>query len=206
MNSSQHTKIIIMKRFLLLSSCLLTFLQIQAQSPSYVDFEWDVFRFGYALSSSDTDSGGLQFGGEVRYNATDNFSLGFGGNGTVFGTDFDGNVDVGVSGSSLILGDFYMSNTSATRGFLGVGLGLFSTGTVTISDGGVDEVVRGTTGFGVAPRAGFELNHIRLLGQYNITFKEGHSNYFGITVALTLWGGYKGNHSNNDNNNNNVRM
>lgn len=194
-----------MQRFLLPLFFLISLSQMQAQSPSYVDFEWDVFRFGYALSSQDGQDGGLQFGGEIRYNATDHFSLGIGTNGTVFGTDFDNNVDVGVSGSSLLLGDFYFSNTSPTRAFLGMGVGLYTTGTVTIDNNGIEDVVKGTTGSGIAPRFGYEFGHIRLLGQYNWTFKEGHSNYFGISVALTLWGGYRG-ETRRDEDDFNVRM
>jgi len=184
-----------MKGLLLSTTFFLCTFSLIAQSPSYVDFEWDILRFGYSLSSADNQSGGLSFGGELRYNATDHFSLGLAGDGTVFGTDFDEDADLGISGSSLITGDFYLRGDSPTRAFLGVGVGIFRTGTLTIRNNGVDDIIEGTSGFGVAPRAGFEFGHIRLQGQYNWTFKEGHSNYFNLTVALTLWGGYKGDRS-----------
>ncbi len=174
--------------FLLMSSATMSF----AQSPSYVDFEWDVLRFGYVIPvSSDQATGGATFGGELRYNATDRFSIGIGGAFTAFGSNFD-EQEFGISGSSLLYGDYYFADDSATRPFAGLGLGLFSSGTITTDVNGVEEVIDGGTGFGFAPRIGYEFGHIRLQGQYNITFGEGQSDYFGVTVALTLWGGYKG--------------
>ncbi len=165
---------------------------LQAQSPSYVDFEWDVLRFGYVAPSGGEVSGGFAFGGELRYNATDNFSIGIGGDGALFGDNLGEDGDFGVAASSLLFGDFYFSSTSATRPFVGIGMGRYRTGTLTIVNGNVEEVIDGISGFGFAPRVGYEFGHVRLLGQYNITTKEGMSNYFGITVGLTLWGGYKG--------------
>ncbi len=182
-----------MKRLSLAVTMIFSSLLMFGQAPSYVDFEWDVFRFGYAVPLDGDVDGGLAFGGELRYNATDNFSIGIGGDGAIFGGDFGAaNTDFGITGASLLLGDYYFSNTSGQRGFAGIGLGLFSTGTVTVTNNNVEEVIKGTTGFGLAPRIGYEFNHVRLQGQYNLTLKEGQSNYFGVTVALTLWGGYNG--------------
>ncbi len=182
-----------MKRLSLAVTMLFCFNLMFSQSPSYVDFEWDIFRFGYALPLGGEADGGLAFGGELRYNATDNFSIGIGGNGAVFGGDIGASeTDFGITGASLLLGDYYFSNTSGQRAFAGVGIGLYSTGTVTVVNNNVEEIIEGSTGVGLAPRVGYEFNHIRLQGQYNLTFKEGQSNYFGVTVALTLWGGYKG--------------
>jgi len=168
-----------------------------AQSPSYVDFEWDVLRFGYAASSADAVSGGLSFGTEVRYNATDRFSIGLGTDGYVFGTDFDGDADLGVSSSSMIYGDYYLRGDSPQRGFVGLGFGMINTGTLTIRNGNVDETVDGVSGLGIAPRIGYEFGHVRLQGVYNLALKKEQSNYFGLSVALTLWGGYKGDSASN---------
>ena len=177
---------------ILASSFILS--SVSAQSPSYVDFEWDIFKFGYVIpTSSSSESGGFAFGGELRYNATDNFSIGLTGQGAVFGTDLGPNVDLGASVSSLMVGDYYLRNDSGTRAFLGAGLGLFSTGTITVVNNNVEDFIDGTTGFGVAPRVGYEFGHVRLQGQYNLTFKDGHPNYLELTLALTLWGGFVGN-------------
>jgi len=168
-----------------------------AQSPSYVNFEWDVLRFGYSANFQSGESGGLSFGGELRYNATDHFSIGISAEGNILDIDIDdNNGEVGIGSSTLLSGDFYFRNDSPSRAFLGLGLGNFRSDSVTIIDGSTTEIIEGTSGLGIASRAGFEFGHIRLQGQYNITLAEGHADYFSLTVALTLWGGYKGGHAN----------
>ena len=181
-----------MKKIITLAFSLFTLFQVHGQSPNYVDFEWDILKFGYVIPTSGDIDGGLTFGGEVRYNASDNFSIGLAGNGAVFGSDFGDNVDLGVSGSSLMVGDYYLKNNSSTRAFVGMGLGLYSTGTLTIRNGNAEEIIDGNSGFGIAPRGGYEFGHVRLQGQYNLTLQDGHEDYFELTLALTLWGGYKG--------------
>ena len=183
------------KLFSLVFFSLLT-LGLFAQSPSYVDFEWDILRFGYAASSADAVSGGFSFGGEVRYNATDRFSIGIGGDAYVFGTDFDDDADIEASSSSMLFGDYYLTGDSPQRAFFGLGIGMISTGTITIRNGNFEDTIDGETGLGLAPRGGYEFGHVRLQGVFNIALKEEQSNYFGISVALTLWGGYKGMDSN----------
>ena len=179
-----------MNKIILLFSCFFLFNNLTAQSPSYVDFEWDILRFGYVIPFGSGQEAGFSFGGELRYNATDNFSIGLSGQGAAFGSDFSDNAEVDISFSSLLTGDYYLRNDSGTRAFFGAGLGLFTTGEVRI--GGSNDLIGSMTGFGIAPRAGFEFGHVRLLGQYNLTMKEGQNDYFELTVALTLWGGYKG--------------
>lgn len=189
-----------MKRLSLAVTMMMCVSLMYAQSSSYVDFEWDILRFGYVMPSGNDVSGGFAFGGEVRYNATDNFSLGIGGDGALFGDNLGEDGDFGVSASSILIGDYYFSSTSANRPFLGIGFGRYRSGTVTVLNGSVEEVIDGVAGFGFAPRIGYEFNHVRLLGQYNITSKSEQSNYFGITVGLTLWGGYKGDSNRNESN------
>ena len=176
----------------LLSSLFVT--ALSAQAPSYVDFEWDVLRVGYVFNLADGDAqGGGAFGGELRYNATDRFSLGFSGDFALISNNVGPDTEVGVTGNSLIVGDYYLHNRSAQRPFVGLGLGLYSTSSFTLEDGGgIDEEIPGSTGAGLAPRVGYEFGHIRLQGQYNITLQEDQSDYFTLTVALTLWGGYRG--------------
>ena len=170
----------------------LTSMSLSAQSPAYVDFEWDILRFGYVIPFGSNQEAGLSFGGELRYNATDNFSIGLSGQAAAFGTDFGDNADLGVAFSSMMTGDYYLRNDSGTRAFFGAGLGISTSGEIEIRNGNVSEVIDGTTGFVMAPRAGYEFGHVRLQGQYNLTAKEGHDDFFELTVALTLWGGYKG--------------
>jgi len=181
-----------MKKVYIISVLILSTLSSYAQAPSYVDFEWDVFRVGYVFNLSGDADGGGAIGGELRYNATDFFSLGFSGDAAFISGDFGPDAELGITGNSLIVGDYYFSNTSGQRPFVGLGVGIYSTGTLTLIDGNVEEIIEGATGAGFAPRAGFEFGHVRLQGQYNLTLKEGQSDYFAISVALTLWGGYRG--------------
>ena len=165
---------------------------LQAQSPNYVDFEWDIIKFGFVIPTGEFQDGGASFGGEIRYNATDNFSLGVSGQFAAFGSTFQGDVDIDVAASYLLVGDYYLKDNSSTRAFFGAGLGILSTGTLVIRNDNVEDVIEGTSGFGIAPRAGMEFGHVRLQGQYNIPTTDGHNSYFELTLAVTLWGGYKG--------------
>jgi len=181
-----------MKKLFALLFSVLTVSSLAAQAPSYVDFEWDVVRFGYVFNVGGDADGGGAFGGELRYNATDFFSIGLSGDAAFISGNLGPDTDFGVTGNSLLVGDYYLHNRSAQRPFFGLGVGLYSTGTITIRDGNVEEVFEGTTGAGLAPRAGYEFGHVRLQGQYNLTLKEGQADYFTLSVAITLWGGYRG--------------
>ena len=164
-----------------------------AQAPNYVDWEWDILKFGFAEpTDGDITDGGFALAWELRYNVTDNFSLGVAFEGAAFGEDFDDdNVDLGVSGSFLIPADYYFSGTSDTRGFVGLAFGRYRDGTLEIRNGNAEDIIEGSSSLGVAPRAGFELGHGRLLAQYNYSFKDQTTDFFSISLALTLWGGYK---------------
>ena len=168
-------------------------LTLSAQAPNYVDWEWDILKAGFAEpTDGNINSGGGIVSTELRYNLQDNFSLGIEFTGAFFSDTFSDDADVGVSGSFLVNGDYYFSKISATRGFLGAGLGRFEDGTIELRAGNVEDTIRGTNSLGVGFRGGFELGHGRLLAQYNYTFKSETTDYFSISLALTLWGGYKG--------------
>ena len=50
-----------------------------AQSTSYTAFEWDIVGIGISIPiGEDNLKGGIAMGGELRYNATDNISIGIG--------------------------------------------------------------------------------------------------------------------------------
>ncbi len=44
---------------------------------------------------------------------------------------------------------------------------------------------------GLIPRVGYELGHLRLSAEYNLTFDDAVPDYIGIHLGITLWGGYK---------------
>ncbi|MFT6808394.1 MAG: hypothetical protein ACJA01_001618 [Saprospiraceae bacterium] len=166
---------------------------ITAQSANYVDWEWDVLKMGYATPiGSDFASAGISFGTELRYNATDNMSIGLSFEGAGFSSDFGNDTqDIGVSGSSMLVVDRYLKTDSGTRGFFGLGIGNMSSGTVEVIGGNAGDAFGTSSSFAIAPRAGFELGHGRLMAQYNHSFKGETTNHLSVTLALTLWGGYK---------------
>jgi outer membrane protein X len=184
-----------MIKFFLSTVCFCLFsLFTQAQAPNYVDWEWDILKAGWATPTSGDDlSNGFIWSTELRYNLRDDISIGIGFDGAFFSDEFDqDNVDIDLAGSFQVNTDYYLSTTSGTRGFFGLGIGSFGDGKLTIRNGEAEDIIEGTDSFGIAPRAGFELGHGRLLAQYNWAFKEETTNYFSVTLALTLWGGYKG--------------
>ncbi len=166
---------------------------LQAQAPNYVDWEWDILKFGFVEpTSGGVTSGGFESATELRYNVSNDFSLGIAFQGAFFGTDFDDdNADLGVSGAFLVNGDYYLKTNSNTRAFVGMGFGRYGDGTLEIRNGNANDVINGTSSLGVAPRVGFELGHGRLMAQYNYAFKKETTNYLSISLALTLWGGYR---------------
>ena len=182
---------------LLLSTLMLFALSFtsSAQAPNYVDWEWDILKFGFVEpTGGGVSSSGFESATELRYNVRDDLSIGLAFQGAFFGTDFDDdNVDLGVAGAFLINGDYYLSTTSDTRAFFGLGFGRYGDGTLEIRNGNAEDIIEGTSSLGIAPRFGFELGHGRLLAQYNYAFKEETTDYFSISLALTLWGGYKPN-------------
>lgn len=185
----------------LLSVLLICFLSLSltGQSPNYTNFEWDIPRIGIAMPTSENrfDSG-MSIGTELRYNVLDNWSLGFRTELSFFVAsaelkEDENNVDVGLSHTIGLTSDYYFSTTSPRRGFVGLGIGNYSTGTVRYRDEDsflVENKIDNS--FGLLPRIGYEFGHLRIEAQYNLPFKEEATKYFGLSLALTLWGGYKG--------------
>ena len=158
---------------------------LSAQAPSYVDFEWDVLHLGYAFASGDNAKAGGFGLTEVRYNATDQFSIGLGFGGQDIYEDI-GDTDI-ASGQSYLVGEYYLRGDSGQRPFVGFSTGL-SFRTVDLGENSEET----STSSMFSPRVGYEFNHIRILAQYNVIPKESHNNFFSLSVGLTLWGGYKG--------------
>ncbi len=179
-----------MKKFILLSTSLLFTLSISAQAPSYVDFEWDIVNFGFLFSTAEESNVGSYNSTEVRYNATDNFALGFGfGFSNVLNEPEGSNIDID-NGYSYIIGEYYLYGNSGQRPFAGLGLGI-NTQSTTFVNGDPGSNSTSTSSF-FAPRIGYEFNHVRLTAQYGIAPRSNHSNFFSLSAGITLWGGYKG--------------
>jgi len=174
-----------MKNLLFCAICMCAF-AFSSNAQSYKSFEWDIVKFGYVIPGGDGASGGLSLGSEPRYNVNDQFSVGLRWEIALFGSDSD-LVDVGASGSFALMGDYYISNNGNNRFFAGLGLGSFSSASITVS--GMNEI-GGSSSIGVIPRIGYELGHLRIAAEYNLPFGENADGYLGINLAATLWGGY----------------
>lgn len=181
---------------ILISCCSIP---LMGQSQAYTNFEWDIPRIGIAVpTNQDKFDGGATFGTELRYNLKDNLSIGLLSqvgamvSSEAYEKDKE-NVDVGLSHFIALTSDYYFSANSPRRGFIGLGFGNYSTGTVEFRDEDsnlVEDNFDNT--FGLMPRIGYELGHFRIEAQYNLPFKEEALDYFGVSIALTLWGGYQG--------------
>lgn len=166
-----------------------------SQAHSYKNFEWEILRMGYIqLPNSTIGTHGLILGGEVRYNITDLYSIGLGAD---FGFTYD-KIDDDDGFSEFLMNssfsiDRYFTNHSANRPFIGASFGLYNSGIIEIVDG--NEVGRQNEekSIGFAPRVGIEINHLRLMAQYQFTTDKKVPNAMTITAGITLWGGYQGN-------------
>jgi len=181
------------KTLLVICGTILSF-SLFAQAPSYKNFELEFLRIGYAGGGTVGQSGGVALGAEIRFNLTDKISLGLATDGYVSGDDFaETSVDIGVAVSTMLFGDYYFKGDSPNRFFAGLGAGFVRDASFTANtDGMVSNFVAAPSGFGVAPRIGYELGHLRLQAVYNLPFAEGRDGFFGVTAGIVLWGGYKG--------------
>ena len=168
-----------------------------AQSTTFKPFRAD-FGFGYAIPSGSGSKGGIAVSFEPKYAVNDNISLGlrFEAAVTARGAiDKNGNAVSGsakASGSYLLTGDYYLSNMNF-RPFVGIGTGIYSVASVSVSvdSTNTQETVAGGTKFGFAPRAGFEVGHFRMAMEYNIAGKSGdiNNNYLAIKLGFFIGGG-----------------
>jgi len=187
-----------MKKSTILIITFLAFAQLSfAQAPSYTNFELDIIRIGYATNPSGVENlnGGITYGGELRFNLKDNNSIGLSTQYATFNVKEIVRNESGNAASSLSIGlvdDYYFNTTSANRAFAGFAVGIQRFGAFSFSNNGVREEQESLLGFFLSPRIGYELNHLRILANYNWALKDEIASYFSIGVGLTLWGGYNG--------------
>jgi len=186
--------------FIGLCLMLFGFGTVLAQSTSYTAFEWDIVGVGLAIPIGENNLGeGIAIGGEVRFNAADNFSIGLGSEFSFFDVENFENLDdnrdatIGFSYTGFLSGDYYLSTTSSRRAFAGLAVGHSDIGDIEITGDGENATeIKGESGMSLAPRIGYELGHARFLLNYNIGLKEELSDYISLKVSWTLWGGYRG--------------
>lgn len=168
---------------------------LSAQENNFREFEWDLFQLGFASSTGNQFSGGLSLGTEVRYNINNRFSTGLNFDLAFFGTDLGNDLlDVGLSLSYSLTGDYYFVDDRTIRPFAGFGIGRYGGGSIIVNTNddevNEDDFISGSS-FGVSPRVGIELSHLRIALEYNLAFNDRVPNYIGLTFAPTLWGGLK---------------
>lgn len=165
-----------------------------AQSSSYENFEWEVLRLGYGyLAVSDIQNSSIAIGTEVRYNISDFYSIGIGGDAIASISNIDNDdYDLEVLSNTSLTLDRYFSNTSANRPFLGVSLGYYdSYKRLTRDDENLDRFDEfNSLGFGL--RVGYDTNRLRINAQYLHSASGDVLNGLSLTAGLTLWGNYKG--------------
>jgi hypothetical protein len=180
-----------MKKIILLFIVFVSLILVnEATAQNYTSLEWDLIRLGYVIPSGVEGVGaGLAVGSEVRYNITDRISAGLKGEVAIYSSTSDlENASVGAAVSTLLTGDYYFNTTSSRRLFAGIGIGQFGGASAKVDD---EDLGTAGSAFGVAPRVGYELGHLRLAVEYNLPFKNTVSKYFGIQIAGTIGGGYK---------------
>jgi hypothetical protein len=166
-----------MKRFLFLSLCLVgSVFQAQAQAENYKMLEWEVLNAGYAFGNSD----GFLVGSELRFNSTDNISVGIKSSSLLTSSGSG----MTLSGSFFLTGDYNLVDGYKTfRPYGGLQLGYMA--------GSSNNTVNSLSGLGIGPRLGFEYGHARVTTQYVYSFADFLPSYFGVSLGLVLWGGEK---------------
>ena len=181
---------------LLLTICLLAIFAISANAQINQGFKFDLgFGYGFGGSSNGGDVTGrvgLGYYLEPRYGLNEQFTLGFRFGGDILGGgEFSDNIDdssldlAGV-GSYLVTAEYHFSENTF-RPFGGLGVGLYSSDAVTISN---DEATASSSStIGVMPRLGFNLGHFRTALNYNFPFDEGMPKYLMLTIGVEIGGG-----------------
>ncbi len=178
-----------MKKFLTIVALLtVATFSSNAQSDSYKAFKVDLTPFtGYVIPGGEGLGGGLVYSLEPKYNITDNIAAGIKFEGALFSAgDIEG-ASVGATTSTSLVGE-YSFGEGKSRPYVGLGLGLYDSGSVEISSGGSTISADAGSSFGFAPRIGYQLSHFRIGAEYNFVK---NSNYLAIKAAITIGGGEK---------------
>lgn len=172
---------------------LVTLFSVTSKAQDYKPVEWDILRLGAIIPSENTTSG-VSISTEPRFNISNKFSAGLRLGVDVYGSSpIENVVDIGVSTSLYLLGDYYFSNKGNKRAFAGLGLGTHAglEVTATIDEDGeiIEEETRDFgTYYGITPRIGYEFGILRISGEYNFTLDKAVPDVLGIHLGLTIGG------------------
>jgi len=172
---------------------LVTFFSVTTKAQDYGRFEWDIIRLGTIFpSEKEIFTTGISVSTAPRFNISNKFSAGLRLAVDVYGNSpMENVVDIGVSSSIYVLGDYYFSNKGNKRAFAGLGLGKHAGLEATVEEDGevLEENTRDFgTYYGITPRIGYELGVLRISGEYNFTLDKAVPDVLGIHLGLTIGG------------------
>ena len=186
-----------MKKIILLS--VLTLFVWSANAQDFKPFQL-YLGLGYAMPAD--GGGGILVNIEPSYRINDQIAAGLRIESAAMAKIVgESEAKLAGVGSYTVNGKYYLSNNSF-RPYVGVGLGLYSLGSVQVDTNGTGSgsVSAGTT-FGFYPRIGFDAGHFNLNLDYNIIgstqveFATDDSkiknSYIGIRIGAFIFGGRK---------------
>ncbi|MEA5461055.1 hypothetical protein VB796_18480 [Arcicella sp. LKC2W] len=160
-----------------------------AQSQNYKAFKVE-FLPGYALPISSVGGikGGFCLSLEPKYNINDNIAVGIKIEGAAVAIVTNTNSNDGIVSlisSYSLTGEYYLGE-SGVRPFAGIGIGSYKTSIFDTKE--LKELALSESTIGFAPRLGLQINHFRIVGEYNLV-KD--SNYLTFKLGFTIGGGKK---------------
>ena len=169
---------------------------VRAQSPTYKPFRVDVSA---GLNVPTKDKVGNTISIEPKYALSDRLALGLRfESSTVLRDGPTGQLTDGrFVRSYAASGDYYL-NADRYRFFAGLVTGIYQRGTAMLSDKGIEATLDSfpdiryeSVRFGLAPRVGFELSHLRVSAEYNfITARQTDNiNYLALKAGVIIGGG-----------------
>lgn len=153
-----------------------------AATQNYKALEWDVLGAKYLITHQEGDAIGLF--SALRVNLNDRIAVGLKQEWQFFGDYFSEPIrGQGIGSSIALTADYYVLNNSNSRGFVGVAVGHFNNSETTQLGEDV-----GGSGWGFVPRIGYKYAFLRVIAEYNYTFKQGFPNFAAIGLAVHLGG------------------
>lgn len=185
-----------MKKFILISLLsVMTFGAVNAQEFTKFKFETGLL---YGLPSDDAYEAGIGFYMHPSYYLNDQINVGLKAEWAIIGgaDEAGGSVSVSAIGSYLLTSNYYFS-TGKVRPYAGLGLGIYSMGSVeadaTEAAEGSEVLADYGSKFGVAPTVGLDMGHFTINLAYNaimgIESELPGKNYLSIGIGAFFGGG-----------------
>jgi hypothetical protein len=152
----------------------------------------------YGLPTNDAFKGGVGFYAHPSYYLMDKLDIGLKAEFVILGSgdNLGANVSISALGSYLLTSNYYFT-VSKVRPYAGIGLGIYTLGSVS-ADFGSGNTMDAEYGnkFGIAPKVGLDLGHFTINVAYNYIFGIDSSlaskNYLTVGLGVFFGGGVKG--------------